>query len=331
MDMSFTAKFLVQGRDAGKLLNYVSANEVDGAAGMITYTQWLNHTGKLEADLTVIKFDDEKYMVVASDTAHRHAETWLRRNIRDDQHVFVTDVTSAYGQLNIQGPRSRELLQSLTTADLSNEAFPFRSVKEIDIGLARVICVRITYVGELGYELNIPTEQATHVYDLIVEKGKEFGLRYAGLKALASLRMEKGYRDYGHDIDNTDDPYEVGLGFAVNLNKEGDFIGKTECIRKKAEAPYSKRLVQLLVKDPEPQMFHAEVVLRNGVVVGEVRAASYGHTLGGAVGLAMVEGEVVNKAWLDEGEWKVEIAGMTYPAVVSFSPLYDPRMERVKA
>ena len=220
MDMTFMAKFLVQGRDAGEFLNYVSANEVDGEAGMITYTQWLNHTGKLEADLTVIKFNDEKYMVVATDTAHRHTETWLRRNIGDDQHVFVTDVTSAYGQLNIQGPRSRELLQSLTTADLSNEAFPFRSVQEIDIGLARVTCVRITYLGELGYELNIPSEQATHVYDLIVEKGKEFGLRHAGLKALASLRMEKGYRDYGHDIDNTDDPYEVGLGFAVNLNKE---------------------------------------------------------------------------------------------------------------
>ena len=331
MDMSFMAKFLVQGRDAGQFLNYVSANEVDGATGMITYTQWLNHTGKLEADLTVIKFDDEKYMVVSSDTAHRHTEAWLKRNIGDDQHVFVTDVTSAYGQLNIQGPRSRELLQSITTDDLSNEAFPFRSVKEIDIGLARVTCVRITYVGELGYELNIPAEQATHVYDLIVEKGKAYGLRHAGLKALASLRMEKGYRDYGHDIDNTDDPYEVGLGFAVNLNKKGDFIGKQECLKKKTEAPYARRLVQVLVQDPEPMMFHAEVVLRNGVAVGDIRAASYGHTLGGAVGLAMVEGEVVNQAYLDEGQWDVEIAGKVYPAIVSFRPLYDPGMEKVRA
>ena len=331
MDMTFMAKFLVQGRDAGKLLNYVSANEVDGKAGQITYTQWLNHTGRLEADLTVIKFNDEKYMVVATDTAHRHAETWLKRNIGKDQHVFVTDVTAAYGQLNIQGPRSRELMQSLTTADMSNEAFPFRAVREIDIGLARVTCVRITYVGELGYELNIPTEQAAHVYDLVMEKGKEFGLRHAGLKALASLRLEKAYRDYGHDIDNTDDPYEVGLGFAVNLNKECDFIGKQACLKKKAEAPYSKRLVQVLVKDPEPQMYHAEIMLRDGVPVGDVRAASYGHTLGGAVGLAMVEGEVVNQAYLDEGKWEVEIAGKTYPAVVSFRPLYDPGMERVRA
>ncbi len=330
MDMSFMGKFLVQGRDAGKLLNYVSANEVDAEAGKITYTQWLNHTGKLEADLTVIKFDDEKYMVVASDTAHRHTETWLNRNIRDDQHVFVTDVTSGYGQLNIQGPKSRELLQSITTTDLSNEAFPFRAVKEIDIGLARVICVRITYVGELGYELNIPSEQATHVYDLIIEAGKKFGLRHAGLKALASLRMEKGYRDYGHDIDNTDDPYEVGLGFAVNLNKEHTFIGKKACVEKKAASPWSRRLVQVLVKDPEPLMFHAEVVLRNGVPVGDVRAASYGHTLGGAVGLAMIKGDPVDTAYLEQGTWEVEIADKTYPAEVSFRPMYDPGMERIK-
>jgi 4-methylaminobutanoate oxidase (formaldehyde-forming) len=331
MDMTFMAKFLVQGRDAGEFLNYVSANDVNGEPGMITYTQWLNHAGKLEADLTVIKFNDEKYMVVATDTAHRHTEAWLKRNISDGQHVFVTDVTAAYGQLNIQGPRSRELLQSLTTADMSNEAFPFRGVREIDIGLARVTCVRITYLGELGYELNIPAEQATHVFDLIAAKGREFGLRFAGLKALASLRMEKGYRDYGHDIDNTDDPYEVGLGFAVHLDKPGDFIGKQACVKKKSEAPYSKRLVQLLVRDPEPLMHHAEIVYRDGKAVGEVRSASYGHTLGGAVGLAMVEGEAVNQAWLDAGRWEVDIAGKIYPAVVSFRPMYDPAMERVRA
>jgi 4-methylaminobutanoate oxidase (formaldehyde-forming) len=330
MDMSFMAKFLVQGRDAGSFLNYLSANDVDGDAGIITYTQWLNHAGKLEADLTVIKFNDEKYMVVSSDTAHRHAETWLKRNIGEHQHVFVTDVTSSYGQLNIQGPRSRELLQSLTTSDLSDQAFPFRTAREIDIGLARVLCIRITYVGELGYELNIPTEQATHVYDLIVEKGREFGLRHAGLKALASLRMEKAYRDYGHDIDNTDDPYEVGLGFAVKLDKPGDFIGKQECLKRKAAAPYAKRLVQILVKDPEPQMFHAEVVLRNGIPVGDVRSASYGHTLGGAVGLALIEGEAVDQAYLDEGTWQVDIAGKMYPAIVSFRPLYDPGMKKIK-
>lgn len=331
MDMSFMGKFLVQGRDAGACLNYLSANDVDGAAGRITYTQWLNHTGKLEADLTVIKLTDDKFMVVASDTAHRHVETWLQRNIGEEQHVFVTDVTAAYGQLNIQGPRSRELLQSITSADLSNDAFPFRAVQEIDIGLARVTCVRITYVGELGYELNIPAEQAHHVYDRIVAAGKNFGLRHAGLKALASLRLEKGYRDYGHDIDNTDDPFEVGLGFAVNLDTAGGFIGKEACRQKKAAAPYSKRLLQVLVKDPQPLMYHAEVVLRDGVPVGDIRSASYGHTLCGAVGLAMIEGEPVDAAYLEQGQWAVDIAGKIYPAEVSARPFYDPAMERIKA
>ena len=331
MDMSFMGKFLVQGRDAGEFLDYLSANAVNGPCGRITYTQWLNEDGKLEADLTVIKIDDERFMVVASDTAHRHVETWMRRHIRGDQHVFVTDVTSGYGQLNIQGPKSRELLQSLTSADLSNEAYPFRTAREIDIGFARVMCVRITYAGELGYELNIPSEQALHVYDLLVEAGAKFGLRHAGLKSLGSLRMEKAYRDYGHDIDNTDNPYEVGLGFAVNLKKPADFIGREACVRFRTAAPYSRQLVQVLVKDPGPLMFHGEVILRDGRVVGDVRAASYGHTLGGAVGLAMVEGDPVDDAYLRNGSWEVDIGGERYPIVLSLAPMYDPAMERIRA
>ena len=331
MDMSFMGKFMVQGRDAGTFLNYISANEVNGQAGRITYTQWLNEAGTLEADLTVTKFDDKSFMVVTSDVAHRHTETWMKRHITDDQHVFVTDVTSGYGQLNIQGPKSRELLQSITSVDLSNEAFPFRTVREIDIGLARVMCIRITYAGELGYELNIPSEQAVHVYERLVEAGEQFGLRHAGLRALASLRLEKGYRDYGHDIDNMDDPYSTGLGFAVRLDKEGDFIGKQACIERKANSFYTNRLVQILLKDPEPQMIHAEIVLRNGVPVGDVRSAAYGHTLGGSVGLAMVEGDPVNLAWLEEGTWEVDIAGKIYPAEVSLKPMYDPGMVKVRA
>jgi len=330
MDMSFMGKFLVQGRDAGPYLNYLSANDVDGGDGRITYTQWLNHNGKLEADLTVIKFHAGKFMVVASDTAHRHVETWLRRNMGENRQVFVTDVTGAYGQLNIQGPGSRALLQSVTSADVSDHALPFRGVKEIDIGLARVVCVRITYVGELGYELNIPAEQAAYVYDRIIEAGKSFGLRHAGLKALGSLRLEKGYRDYGHDIDNTDDPFETGLGFAVNLGKDCDFIGKDACVKKKAAAPYPRRLLQVLVKEPQPLMYHAEVVLRDGRPVGDIRSASYGHTLGGAVGLAMVEGEPVDAAYIQNGRWEVDIAGIRYPAEVSLRPFYDPANERIK-
>jgi 4-methylaminobutanoate oxidase (formaldehyde-forming) len=332
MDMSFMCKFLVQGRDAGKMLDYVSANSVNGAPNTITYTQWLNKFGKLEADLTVTKLAEDKFFVVVTDTQLRHAETWMKRHTAEDQHAFVTDVTSAYGQLNIQGPKSRELLQSLTSADLSNEAFPFRHAREIDIGFARVLCIRITYLGELGYELYIPAEQATHVYDRIVEAGEKFGLKHAGLKALASLRMEKGYRDYGHDIDNTDNAFETGLGFAVDLNKPA-FLGKEEAVKQKAKGPaYTRRLVQVLLKDTEPMLFHAEILKRNGIPVGYVRAGSYGHTLGAAVGLAMVEGaEPLTPAYLSASSWEVEIAGKSYPAAVSLKPLYDPENKKIKA
>ncbi len=333
MDMSFMAKFLVEGRDAGRLLNWISANNVDGDPGVITYTQWLNAGGKLEADLTVTKLDDERYWVVASDTAHRHVLTWMRRHFADDAsaHVFVSDVTSGYAQINIQGPRSRELMQLVTTEDLGNEAFPFRAAREIAIGFARALCVRITYLGELGYELYIPSEQATHVYDRLVEAGQHVGLRHAGLKALASLRMEKGYRDYGHDIDNTDSVLEAGLGFAVDLKKPGGFVGREAVLAKKAEGPLKRRILQVLVEDPEPLMFHAEIVHRNGKPVGYVRAASYGFTVGGAVGLAMIEaGEPVDQKYVDGGRWEVDIAGKRYPARASIKPLYDPEMKKIK-
>jgi 4-methylaminobutanoate oxidase (formaldehyde-forming) len=320
----------VQGRDAGRELERISANRVDGEAGVITYTQWLNEAGLLEADLTVTKLDEDRFWVVASDTAHRHALTWLRRHLAPDAHAFATDVTSGYAQLNVQGPRSRELLAALTTVDMSNDAFPFRAAREIDIGFARVLCVRITYLGELGYELYIPTEQALHVYDRLVAAGAAVGLRHAGLKALASLRMEKGYRDYGHDIDNTDSVLEAGLGFAVALDKP--FVGRDAVLAQKA-AGLRRRLVQVLLTDPEPLMFHAEVVRRDGVPVGYIRAASYGFTLGGAVGLAMVDagaGNTLDQSWLDSGEWTVEIGASGYPARVSLRPLYDPTNARIR-
>ena len=267
MDMSFMSKFLVQGRDAGRVLDRVSANAVDGEPGVITYTQWLNEGGTLEADLTVTKLDDDEFMVVASDNAQGHVLAWLRRHIAD-AHAFVTDVTSGLAQINVQGPRSRELLQSITSADLSNEAFPFRAARQIDIGFARALCVRITYLGELGYELYVPADQAMHVYEQLVEAGRAVDLRHTGLKALASLRMEKGYRDYGHDIDNTDSVLEAGLGFAVALDKPGGFIGREAVLAKKAAGPLTRRLVQVRVLDPEPLMHHAEIVLRDGTAVG---------------------------------------------------------------
>jgi len=333
MDMSFMAKFAVQGRDAGRELDWLSANHVDGQQGVITYTQWLNDDGRLEADLTVTKLADDDFYVVASDTAHRHALTWMHRQFgARGAHAFATDVTSAYAQINIQGPRSRDLLAAVTSADVSDEAFAFRAARHIDIGFARVLCIRITYLGELGYELHIPAEQAVHVYDRLTQAGQEVGLRHAGLKALSSLRMEKGYRDYGHDIDNTDTVLEAGLGFAVALDKPGGFVGRDAVLAQKGAGKLAKRLVQVLLTDPEPLMFHAEPVRRDGAEVGYIRAASYGWTLGGAVGLAMIEsdGEPIDQSYLDAGEWTVQIGDAICPAKVSLRPLYDPAGKRIK-
>eukprot|EP00455_Lapot_gusevi_P049055 TRINITY_DN6880_c0_g1_i1.p1 TRINITY_DN6880_c0_g1~~TRINITY_DN6880_c0_g1_i1.p1 ORF type:complete len:878 (-),score=245.93 TRINITY_DN6880_c0_g1_i1:263-2896(-) len=335
MDMSFMSKFLVQGRDAGAYLNRLATANVDGAVGMITYTQFLNEDGKMEADLTIMKQGEGRFMVVATDTAHRHVESWLQRHLPDEGHVFITDVTGAYAQLNVQGPLSRQVLQKVTEEDLSNEAFPFRTAREISIGYARVTCARITYLGELGYELHIPTEHALHVYEALLEAGTPLGLTHCGLKALASLRMEKAYRDYGHDMDNTDTLLEVGLGFTADMKKPGGFIGKEAVLKQQAEQKSAgglpKRLCQILVKDPEPMMYHAEVVYRDGKPLGEIRAASYGHTLGGAVGLAMLEtDQPITKTYLTTGRWEVEINGKMYPCVASLAPLYDPNNTKIK-
>ena len=330
MDMSFMAKFMVEGADAGRMLDHLSANRVNDDSGRITYTQWLNEQGLLEADLTVTKLDDEHFFVVASDTAHRHVLTRMKR-AAEGKHAFIADVTSGYAQINIQGPNSRALLQSITTADLANEAFPFRTAREIDLGFARALCIRITYLGELGYELYIPSEMAGHAYERIDEAGQRFGMAHVGLKSLASLRMEKGYRDYGHDIDNTDSVLEAGLGFAVALDKP-DFIGKAAVEAKKAEGPLRKRLVQFKLDDPEPMMFHAEIVYRNGIPLGYTRAASYGHTLGAAVGLAMIEAdEPITADFLASGTWQVDIAGTRHSATASLKPMYDPTNARIHA
>ena len=340
MDMSFMATFVVTGRDAGRRLERLSANRVDGEPGRVTYTQWLNAAGGIEADLTVTKLDDDRFWVVASDTAHRHVETLLRRGT-GDAHAFACDVTSAYAQLNVQGPRSRELVQQLTSADLSDAALPYRGAREINLGFARVLCVRITYVGELGYELYVPVEQAVHVYDQIVAAGAAVGLRHAGLQALGSLRLEKAYRDYGHDLDNTDSVLEAGLGFAVALDKPGGFVGRDAVAALRAAGPLRRRLVQVRVDDPEPLLQHGEVLRRDGVPMGYLRSASYGFTIGGAVGLALVDpdaagpgplgdGEPVSQAWLDNGTWDVEIGAARYPATVALRPLYDPKNERVR-
>ncbi len=335
MDMSFMAKLRVQGADAGAVLDRVSAGPVTASAETITYTQWLDEDGRIEADLTVTRLADDDYWVVASDTAHGHALAWLGRHV-GDADVRVTDVTADFAQLNVQGPRSRDLLAELTSADLSTEAFPFRTARWIDVAGVQVLCARITYLGELGYELYVPAEAGVKVYDALQAAGTAYDLRPVGLKALSSLRMEKGYRDFGHDIDNTDCPLEVGLGFALALDKPGGFVGRDAVLTRKAAntaaGGMAQRLVQIRVLDPAPLLFHAEVVHRDGVPVGYVRAASYGWTLGSAVGLAFVSGggSVVDADWLASGTWEVDVAGVRHPIEVSLRPMYDPRSERIR-
>ncbi len=334
MDMSFMSKFRVEGHGAGRLLDHLSANAVDGESGQITYTQWLNERGLLEADLTVTKLDDDEFLVVATDTAHRHVEAHLRGAVgRHGTNARVADVTSAYAQINLQGPLSRQVLAAVTSSDVSNEAFPFRAARQIDIGFARVLCVRITYLGELGYELYVPAEQAGHVHEVLIEAGRPHGLHHAGLKALSSLRLEKGYRDYGHDIDNTDGPLEAGFGFAIAFDKPGGFVGREAVLERRQAGSLPRRLVSVQLLDPEPLLYHAEVVRRDGRPVGYLRAGSYGHTVGGAVGLAMIEahGESITQEWLAAGEWTVDVNGAEHAARTSLRPLYDPTNQRIKA
>ncbi len=352
IDMSFMAKFLVQGPDAGRALNRLSTADVDGdeAGGRITYTQWLDEDGLVQADVTVAKCPPHvgiaggppgaSFLVVATDTMNGRVEAYLRRQLRRLRaNAHVTNVTGGLAQINVQGPRSRELLQRCTTSDLSDAALPFRAFRDMYLGYARLHCARITYVGELGYELFVPAEQARHVYDtLFAAAAREpaLPLRNVGLKALGSLRMEKGYRDYGHDVDNMDAIANVGLAFTCDYDKPHGFIGLEATQRRADEAKRRggllSRLLQVQLLLPGPLMFHAEVVHRDGVPLGTVRSASYGHTLGGAVGLAMLHArEPITQALLDRGTWAVDVAGTMVPAKVSLKPLYDPSNKRIKS
>ena len=331
MDLTHMSKFLVQGRDAEKHLNRICANNIAVAVGKIVYTQWLNDLGGIEADMTVTRLAEDCYLLILVDAAHHHCLTWLKRHIPPEAHVFVTDVTSGYNIINVQGPKSRQLISRLTGADMSNEAFPYLTVQEIDIGYALVKALRVTYVGELGWELHVPTEFTLHVFDALVDAGGDLGLKHAGFQALDSLRIEKAYRDYGHDIDNTDTPLEVGLQYFVDFDKPGGFIGKEALLKQKEEGVKSL-LVQFLLEDPEPLLYGSEPIFRDGVFVGDLGAGSYGHTLGGAVGLGSVENdEGVNADFIKSGSYEIEVSGRRYKAKASLRPMYDPQGKRVRS
>jgi 4-methylaminobutanoate oxidase (formaldehyde-forming) len=234
--------------------------------------------------------------------------------------------------INLQGPKSRQLLGRVTHADISNEAFPYLTMQEIDVHYARVLAFRVTYLGELGYELYIPTEFAPTVFDVLVEAGKDLGLKHAGLQALNTLRIEKAYRDYGHDTDNTDTPLEAGLGFVVDFDKPGGFIGKEALLKQKESGLLKQRFVQFLLEDPEPLLFYGEQIYRDGIRVGYVRSGAYGFTLGGAVGLGFVENkDGVTADYIKNGNFEIEVNGKRYPAKASLRPMYDPKSVRVNS
>lgn len=332
MDMSSMAKFLVQGRDACALLDRISCNDVDVAPGRVVYTAWANAQGGFEADLTVTRLARDKFLVVVGENSHGHTETWMRRHIGADEFVTITDITPGITQINIHGPKARDLMRKVSEADLSNEGFPFMSARKIDVGFFDVLALRVTYVGELGWELHVPNLHAVQVYDLLMEAGHGLGIRNAGMQTLSSLRLEKAYRDFGVDVDNTDTPLEAGLGFAVKLDKPGGFIGREALASIKARGVPKRRMLQFLLEDPVPLLHGNELIYLDGREVGHLQVGAYGHTLGGAVGIGFAElDRPLTATIVDQASWEIGVAGTRVRATASLKPLLDPGMERVRS
>jgi len=330
-DMTSFAKYLVQGRDAEAVLQKICANDVAVAPGKVVYTQWLNERGGIEADLTVTRLSEDSYLVVTAAAVARRDLAWLRGHIPDGAAVVVNDVTAGYAVLSVMGPNSRALLSRVTDADLSNDAFPFGTAQEIELGYARLRALRVTYVGELGWELYVPSDFARGVFDTLVAEGDDFGLKLAGLHVLDSCRIEKAFRHFGHDITDEDTPIEAGLAFACRFDKNVAFIGRDALLRQK-DAGVTKRLVQFALEDPEPLLYHNEPIYRDGRIVGHLTSGNYGHHLGRAIGLGYVHNaEGVTADFVKAGSYEIEVAGERFAAQASLRPLYDPKAERVRA
>ena len=335
LDISTFSKFLLKGRDAEKIINYISTNNMAVAPGRIVYTQWLNEQGGISADLTVTRLAEDAYLVMTAFSSHTRDYNWLQRHIPSDAHAVLTDVTSAYAGINVQGPNSRALLKQVSPDDFSNSVFPFGSSKEIQLGYATIRASRISYVGELGWELLIPSDMAAHVYETLVEAGRDLELANVGMHAMNSLRIEKAYRHWGHDIADEDTPIEAGLEFAVRFDKPGGFIGREALLKQKKSGCVAKRMVQFLMEDPEVMLYHNEPIIRDGAISGYITSGMYGHTLGGSVGMGYVNNPIdqggVDSEFVNSGSYEVEVACKRYPAQASLEPLYDPGNERIKS
>ena len=330
-EQSSFSKFMVQGRDAEKALNWICTNSVSVPNGKSVYTQFLNVRGGIEADLTVTRLAEDTYLVVTAPFTHNHVLNWIKDNIADDVHCVITDITGAYGMLNVQGPLSRVLLSSIADDDFSNDAFPFGTMRDVNIGYQTVKALRITYMGELGWELYVPTEFLAPVYETLVDKGKAFDLKHCGYHTLNSLRIEKAYREWAHDIGADDTPLEAGLGFASDFKKEGGFLGREALLEQKAKKPLKKRLVQFLLEDPEPLLYHDEPILVDGDINGITTSAMYGHTLGGAVAMGYLHNDDgVTADWIAARHIEIRIGAERFTAKASLKPMYDPKNERVK-
>jgi 4-methylaminobutanoate oxidase (formaldehyde-forming) len=331
-DETSFGKFLVQGRDAEKALQLLSTNDIAVPVGRTVYTGLLNERGTYESDLTIARLARDKFMVITGSAQVMRDADWISRHLPQDAHVTLTDVTGGWTVLSVMGPNSHALLQKVSKADFSNEAFPFATIREIGVGFATVLASRRTYMGELGWELYVPAEFAVTVFETLHAAGADVGLRDAGYYAIESLRLEKGYRAWARELTPDDTPWQAGLGWAVKLDKPGGFIGREALVEAK-QKPLDRRLVSVVLQDPEPLLWGGETILRDGKPVGDLTSAGYGHTIGASVGLGYMkraDGQAIDAAWLEAGKVEIDLAGTRLAAQVSLRAPYDPSGSRIK-
>jgi 4-methylaminobutanoate oxidase (formaldehyde-forming) len=330
-DQSSFAKFEMRGKDAEQALSWIAANEVAKPAGRLTYTQMLNSRGGIECDLTVARLAPEHFYIVTGTGFRTHDFAWIRQNIPAGLDATLTDVTEAWGTLSLMGPKARNVLAAVTAADVSNAGFPFGAVREIDIYGARVRALRVTYVGELGWELHMPLGDTGAVFDRLLAAGAAHGVRLAGYRAIESLRLEKAYRAWGADITPNDNPFHAGLGWAVKLKSGKPFLGR-EATEKIANTPLPKRLTVFTVDDPTVVLAGRETILRDGKPVGFLASAGWGYTVAANIGLGYVKNsDGVTDDYLASATYELEVATERVPANLHLAPLYDPANARVKA